>query len=55
MYMRVCVYIGSNMHANSGHVRCHVTIARHSTAVVTLTANEFYIIQLVKDSVVVQQ
>lgn len=35
----VCVYIDSNIHANSGHVRRHVTIACHSTAVVTLTAN----------------
>lgn len=37
----VCVYIGGNIHANSGHVRCHVTIACHSTSVMTLTANEF--------------
>lgn len=41
MRMCVCVCIGSNMNANSGHVRHHVTIAYHSTAVVTLTANEF--------------
>lgn len=41
VYVCVRVYIGGNMHANSGHVRCHVTIAYHSTAVMTLTVNEF--------------
>lgn len=41
VYVRAFVNIDSNIHANLGHVRHHVTIACHSKAVMTLTANEF--------------
>lgn len=41
VYIHVRVCIGSNIHANSGRIRHHVTTPCHSAAVVTLTANEF--------------
>lgn len=41
VYTHVRVCIGSNIHINSGQIRRHVTTACHSTAVLTLTANEF--------------